>query len=268
MPVPELLNAAKIKCGSGLAREGGGSVNIIVCWADLFAGKPAPTGVSGLSLPARHKGAGHVPKWCMNKLELQAGPILLTRFELVWSTAVPRIISPETPEAALTDHSEHNAKIFGSPKDRLDFYRREIQYETTILANRTDAYLTAQSFLVIAFVSGMGNLNPEWGKFFTLIVPVFLASLGVLSSLNAWPGIRAAYEIIDHWHYKQSELLRSEPVMGLAYDDSPLFCETESSHKGYRKSLLFSMRAPWLFMVFWVMLGAYAFYIQVDNPVS
>ena len=81
---------------------------------------------------------------------------------------MPRIISPDTPESNLTDHSEHNAKIFGSPKDRLDFYRREIQYETTILANRTDAYLTAQSFLVIAFVSCMGNLNPEWGKLFTM----------------------------------------------------------------------------------------------------
>ncbi|MRJ39470.1 hypothetical protein FRT59_21195 [Pseudomonas haemolytica] len=30
-------------CGSGLARESGGSVNIYVCWADAFASKPAPT---------------------------------------------------------------------------------------------------------------------------------------------------------------------------------------------------------------------------------
>ena len=179
---------------------------------------------------------------------------------------MPRIISPHSPESALTDHTEHNAKIFGSPKDRLDFYRREIQYETTILANRTDAYLTAQSFLVIAFVSCMGNLNPEWGKLFTLVVPLLLSMLGVFSSLNSWPGIRAAYDIIDHWHFKQSELLRSEPVMGMAYDESPLFCETESSHKGYRKSLLFSVRTPWLFMVFWILLAAFAFYIQVDNP--
>jgi hypothetical protein len=61
-------------------------------------------------------------------------------------------------------------------------------------------------------------------------------------------------------------LLHSEPVMGLAYDESPLFSERESSHKGYRKSLLFSVRTPWIFMVFWILLGAYAFYIQVDNP--
>ncbi|SDU94956.1 hypothetical protein [Pseudomonas mucidolens] len=179
---------------------------------------------------------------------------------------MPRIIRPQDPESALSDHDECNARIFGSPKDRLDFYRREIQYETSILANRTDAYLTAQSFLVIAFVSGMGNLNPEWSKLFTLVVPLFLALLGVLSSLNAWPGIRAAYDIIDHWHFKQSELLRSEPMMGLAYDESPLFSEMESTHKGYRKSLLFSVRTPWLFMVFWIVLGAFSFYIQVDNP--
>ena len=32
-------------------------------------------------------------------------------------------------------------------------------------------WLTAQAFLVIAFASCMANLNPEWGKLFTLSVP-------------------------------------------------------------------------------------------------
>ena len=173
---------------------------------------------------------------------------------------MPRIITPATPEHEI---SERNAKLFGSPKERLDFYRREIQYETSILANRTDAFLAAQSFLVIAFVSSMGNLNPDWGAAFTLIVPPFLALLGALSSLSAWPGIRAAYKIIDHWQFKQCHLLRSEPLMGLAYDESPLFCETEISRPGYRKSLLFSLRTPWVFLVFWLALGGYAVAIQV-----
>ena len=89
-----------------------------------------------------------------------------------------RLTQPSAVEEAL---AEHDAKMFGSPKERLDFYRREIQYATSILANRTDAYLAAQSFLVIAFASCMANLNPEWGKMFTLVVPPFLALLGVLS---------------------------------------------------------------------------------------
>lgn len=173
---------------------------------------------------------------------------------------MPRIITPATPEHEI---NEHNARMFGSPKERLDFYRHEIQYETSILANRTDAYLTAQSFLVIAFVSSMGNLNQSWGEMFTLIVPPFLALLGVLSSLNAWPGIRAAYKIIEHWQLKQSHLLRSEPLMGLAYDESPLFSEAETSQAGHRKSLLFSARTPWIFLVFWIVLGGYAVFIQL-----
>ena len=160
---------------------------------------------------------------------------------------MPRIITPSTPEHEI---EEKNARMFGTAKERLDFYRREIQYETTILANRTDAYLAAQSFLVIAFVSSMGNLNQSWGEMFTLIVP-------------ALPGIRAAYRIIDHWQLKQSHLLRSEPMMGLAYDESPLFCEAETSRAGHRKSLLFSLRTPWIFLGFWVLLGTYAVYIQL-----
>lgn len=161
-------------------------------------------------------------------------------------------------------HPPQQGLLFESPRERLEFYRREIQYETTILANRTDAFLGAQSFLVIAFISCMANLNQKWGGQFTLIVPPFLALLGALSSLNAWPGIRAAYGIIDHWHFKQSQLLRSEPSVGMAYDDWPLFCETESSHRGYRKSLMFSIRAPWLFLVFWVLLGGYCLFLQLD----
>ncbi|WP_149086948.1 hypothetical protein [Pseudomonas prosekii] len=157
------------------------------------------------------------------------------------------------------------ALVFGAPKDRLDFYRREIQYETTLLSNRSNANLTAQSFLVIAFASSMANVNPEWGKIFTLVAPVLLALLGIASSLNARPGIRAAYALIDHWHFKQSNLLRSEPAMGHNYDDSPLFCEAESSQKGYIKSLQFSMRTPWLFVVFWVVLASFGFCIQLSS---
>ena len=54
--------------------------------------------------------------------------------------------------------------------------------------------------------------------------------------------------------------------MGLAYDESPLFSERESTHKGYRKSLLFSLRTPWIFAAFWVLLGVYSVFIQVTDP--
>jgi hypothetical protein len=59
--------------------------------------------------------------------------------------------------------------------------------------------------------------------------------------------------------------LHSQPARGLAYDESPLFSEHESSEKGYRKSLLFSMRTPWLFSVFWLLLGAFSIYAQTTD---
>ncbi len=95
---------------------------------------------------------------------------------------MPRIITDQTPQ---TVADEQQTKLFGSPKERLDFYRREIHYETTNLSNRTNAYLSAQSFLVIAYASSMANMNPEWGVMFTLVVPPMLALLGLLSTLFA-----------------------------------------------------------------------------------
>ena len=88
------------------------------------------------------------------------------------------IVDDVTPPA----DAKADVLMFGTPKDRLDFYRKEIQYETSILSNRTDAYLSAQSFLVIAYASSMANLNPEWGKLFTLVVPPLLALLGLGSN--------------------------------------------------------------------------------------
>ncbi|MBP1146077.1 MULTISPECIES: hypothetical protein [Pseudomonas] len=173
---------------------------------------------------------------------------------------MPRIITDETP-AKVVD--EQQVKLFGSPKERLDFYRREIHYETTNLSNRTNAYLSAQSFLVIAYASSMANMNTAWGAMFTLVVPPMLALLGLLSTLFAWPGIRAACDIIQHWHHKQAQLLLSEPVIGLTYDDSPLFSDWESSETGPKKSLLFSKRSPWLFSFFWVFLGGFAVFVQL-----
>lgn len=97
---------------------------------------------------------------------------------------MPRIITDQTPQKVV---DEQQVKLFGSPKERLDFYRREIHYETTNLSNRTNAYLSAQSFLVIAYASSMANMNTEWGAMFTLVVPPMLALLGLLSTLFAWP---------------------------------------------------------------------------------
>lgn len=171
-----------------------------------------------------------------------------------------------TSAAAFHEEVEQETRIFASAKERLDFYRAEIHFETTNLSSRTNAYLTAQAFLVIAYASSMANLNPQWGVIFTMVVPVMLVIFGVVSSIMAWPGIKAACDIIDHWYYKQSGLLRSEPVIGMAYDDSPLFSAWESTDKGHKTALLFSKRTPWMFFVFWLCLGVFAVFVHIIYP--
>ncbi|SHM13080.1 hypothetical protein [Phytopseudomonas punonensis] len=176
-----------------------------------------------------------------------------------------RIITTADPELSAETTEVSDSLMFGTPKERLDFYRREIHYETNLLADRTNAYLAAQSFLVIAYASSMANTNPGWGDLFTLVVPTLLALLGIVSSLNAWPGIRASSAIIGHWHFKQEQLLRSEPKFGHAYDESPLFSEHESSEERYFKSLRFSLRSPWLFTIFWAGLGLFSVWLQLSS---
>ena len=171
-----------------------------------------------------------------------------------------------TSAAAFHEEIEQETRIFASAKERLDFYRNEIHFETTNLSSRTNAYLTAQAFLVIAYASSMANLNPQWGVIFTMVVPVMLVIFGVVSSIMAWPGIKAACDIIDHWYYKQSGLLRSEPVIGMAYDDSPLFSAWESTDRGHKTALLFSKRTPWMFFVFWLCLGIFAVFVHIIYP--
>jgi len=83
-----------------------------------------------------------------------------------------------------------------------------------LLAGRTNAYFTVQSFLAIAYASA----NVHRDALFTLAAPALLA-LGVMSSLHVWPGIKVSAMIVWHWQYKQAQLLRSDPRFGTIYDD-------------------------------------------------
>jgi hypothetical protein len=125
-----------------------------------------------------------------------------------------------------------------------------------MLSNRTNAYLSSQSFLMIAFATSMSNTNPHWGLQFSLLVPTLLALLGLVTSMHAWPGIKAAFDVIEHWHQKQCELLDRLDKQTLSVV-SPLYdagAEPGNSSR-HKKSLLFSLRTPLIFSVVWSFLG-------------
>ncbi len=158
----------------------------------------------------------------------------------------------------LLNQDTGGGELFESPKERLAFYRAEIHFEAGLMAERTSAYLTSQSFLMIAFASSMANNNPDWGELFRLVVPSVLAVLGLITSLHAMPGIKANFDVIERWHQKQSELLQVEGRVGLLPNhESALFGEGNSPVGGhrYKKSLLFSLRTPVIFSLVWAIFG-------------
>ncbi len=160
----------------------------------------------------------------------------------------------------LLNQDTQGAELFESPREGQSFYRSEIHFESTLLASRTSGYLSSQSFLIIAFASSMANTNPEWGSLFRLVVPTALALLGLVTSLQAIPGIRASYDIIERWHHKQAQLLQTEGQVGLLPNhDSALFGEGNSPAGGqrYKRALMFSLRTPIIFASVWMLLGAF-----------
>lgn len=159
----------------------------------------------------------------------------------------------------LLNQDTQGGELFESPKERLIFYRSEIHFESSLLAERTSAYLSSQSFLMIAFASTMANSNPDWGNLFRLVVPAVLALLGLITSLHAMPGIKSNFEVIERWHQKQAELLQCEGRVGiLPNNESALFGEGDSPAGGrrYKRTLLFSLRTPLIFSLVWSVFGA------------
>lgn len=158
------------------------------------------------------------------------------------------------------------AEVFDTAKERLAFYRSEIHFESTLLADRTSSYLSSQSFLMIAFASSMANSNPEWGPLFRLVVPAILSVLGLITSFHAMPGIKANFDVIERWHQKQAELLQLEGQAGLlANNESALFGEGSSPVGGnrYKRTLLFSLRTPIIFGTVWLLFGLLCLFLSL-----
>ena len=95
--------------------------------------------------------------------------------------------------------------------DLLARYRSEIRFESELLSNRLNSFMSSQSFLLIAYASAMSAAHGRWQHPFTLALPPALAVLGLVLALYARPGIRAAYAEIRLWQEQERELLAREP---------------------------------------------------------
>lgn len=91
---------------------------------------------------------------------------------------------------------------------KLEFYRIETRHEYSLLGQRVSWYVTCQSFLIIAFASGMGNSN----VYFRLGVALILPILGIVTSILTKPSINGAIAVINQWGAKEHEVLQNEDL--------------------------------------------------------
>lgn len=151
--------------------------------------------------------------------------------------------------------------------ERLKFYRAEIQHEFNLLANRVSSYITSQSFLVIGFAMSMGNMNPQWGDVFRLIVPIALTLMGLTTSILVWPGIKGATSTIGLWRDKQGKLLADDARFD-AYHVERVIVRSRQGRtvdRIHERSLLFALWSPWVFMVAWTAFGALAWVLYAHS---
>src|SRR3546814_2053493 len=102
-------------------------------------------------------------------------------------SAIPPMSAVAFAEACMTElrtlllnQDTQGAELFDSPKESLIFYRSEIHFESSLLAERTSAYLSSQSFLMIALASSMANRNPEWAELLRLLLQALISPPGLI----------------------------------------------------------------------------------------
>ncbi len=140
---------------------------------------------------------------------------------------------------------------------KLEYYRAETRHEYSLLGQRVSWYVTCQSFLIIAFSSGMGNSN----LYFRLGIALILPTLGIITSLLTKPSIDGAIAIINRWGAKEYEVLQNEDLQDFkikrAYEKVRFSSHREAEQITdviKRESLKFAKLVPVVFICGWISL--------------
>ncbi len=140
---------------------------------------------------------------------------------------------------------------------KLEYYRTEIRYEHSLLGQRVSWYMTSQSFLIIAFASGLNNSNVS----FKLGIDLILLTLGIITSILVLPSINGAIAIVHQWAAKEQEVLQDEELKDFniegIHEKVSLFSHKKVKQKTdviKKESLKFARLAPVVFIYGWIAL--------------
>jgi hypothetical protein len=151
--------------------------------------------------------------------------------------------------------------------EKFRFYRDEIKHEFDLITGRLNAYLSAQSFLVLAYAAAMNNTNPKSQQHFPLTFVTLLTIIGLALSLQAIAGIRAADKTIDHWNIKIDKLVKRHKWLGEEYQSGRLQENSKNIDERtidpfHAGGLSLPRYSPWIFGVTWLLLWALTFKLQ------
>jgi hypothetical protein len=126
--------------------------------------------------------------------------------------------------------------------DEIRIIREEVKFQHTLIGTRVSWFVSAQAFLVTPFAICVAN-----GIFRTYpLALVGIPFLGIALSILIIPGIHEAIRRIEEQH-----------VLMSAYSTEHLIGPNDPM--GQRKSLRFAVWAPWIFLVFWIVVVTVGF---------
>ncbi len=145
----------------------------------------------------------------------------------------------------------------GTPED-LAFIREQTRFELSLLHDRVNSLVAAESFLAIAFTTAMSNAT-AWGVTFARVVSPVLSVLGLLLALLAWPGVEATVRIILRWTDRQDTLLERHTALGSSrWGQAALGRGRRGDGPDQRRSMMFFRAVPGLFVLVWLALTVVA----------
>lgn len=145
-------------------------------------------------------------------------------------------------------------------------YRDEIKHEFDLITGRLNAYLSAQSFLVLAYAAAMNTTNGKSQKHFPLIFSFLLVVIGILLSAQAIAGISAADDTVKHWNAKIRAPIIQNPWLD-EYQSGRMHTNKRTKDGkdidvAHEKGLYFPRYSPWIFGSAWIFFGILAWKLQ------
>ncbi|MGC3981435.1 MAG: hypothetical protein QM808_09265 [Steroidobacteraceae bacterium] len=148
-------------------------------------------------------------------------------------------------------------------KEALEFIRREVAHEFTLLNSRLTWLTASQSFLIAAFTLALGNVAIYDSGWYAQVVLPFL---GALICCAAIPGVSGAHKTIKIWLVKQHTLmerLKNDPTF-----DSVRNARLEANPEldfVHSRSTTFALVLPVLLLAFWVLCALIIHFCPVQH---